>query len=102
MLLSTGAYAVTASQNGTVSADGWLTVEDFQNKSVGDAMSAWNCENSNKSATVSIVEDEKDVNNLAVKCENGNYGDLIVIPVTLPDGKMMSDYKTIQFDISVW
>ena len=99
MMLSMSAYAVTASQNGTVSADGWLTVEDFQNKSVGDAMSAWNCENSNKSATVSIVEDEKHVNNLAVKCENGNYGDLIVIPVTLPDGKMMSDYKTIQFDI---
>ena len=44
MMLSMSAYAVTASQNGTVSADGWLTVEDFQNKSVGDAMSAWNCE----------------------------------------------------------
>lgn len=35
MMLSMSAYAVTASQNGTVSADGWLTVEDFQNKSVG-------------------------------------------------------------------
>lgn len=99
MLLSTSAYAVTESKNGTVSADGWLTVEDFQSKKVGDPMTAWNCENSNTSATVSIVEDEKDANNLAVKCENGNYGDLVVIPVTLADGKKLSDYKTIQFDI---
>lgn len=99
MLLSTSAYAVTESKNGTVSADGWLTVEDFQSKSAGEQMTAWNCENSNTSATVSIVEDAKDANNLAVKCENGNYGDLVVIPVTLADGKTLSDYKTIQFDI---
>lgn len=99
MLLSTSAYAVTESKNGTESADGWLTVEDFQNKTAGESMAAWNCENSNTSATVSIVEDAKDANNLAVKCENGNYGDLVVIPVTLADGKTLSDYKTIQFDI---
>ena len=99
MLLSTSAYAVTASTNGTVSADGWLTVEDFQNKTAGESMAAWNCENKSTKATVSIVEDEKDANNLAVKCENGEYGDLVVIPVTLADGKTLSDYKTIQFDI---
>ena len=99
MLLSTSAYAVTESQNGTVSADGWLTVEDFQSKSVGDQMEAWNVESNPTYATVSIVEDAKDANNLAVKCENGNYGDLVVIPVTLTDGKTLSDYKTIQFDI---
>lgn len=99
MLLSTSAYAVTESKNGTVSADGWLTVEDFQNKNAGEQMGAWNCENNPIEAAVSIVEDVKDANNLAVKCENGNYGDLVVIPVTLADGKTLSDYKTIQFDI---
>lgn len=99
MLLSTSAYAVTESKNGTVSADGWLTVEDFQSKNAGDQMTAWNVENNPTRATVSIVEDAKDANNLAVKCENGNYGDLVVIPVTLADGKTLSDYKTIQFDI---
>lgn len=97
MLLSTSAYAVTESKNGTVSADGWLTVEDFQSKHAGDSMAAWNVEGNSTSATVSIVEDAKDADNLAVKCENGNYGDLVVIPVTL--GKKLSDYKTIQFDI---
>lgn len=99
MLLSTSAYAATESKNGTVSADGWLTVEDFQSKNAGDQMEAWNVENNPTRATVSIVEDAKDANNLAVKCENGNYGDLVVIPVTLADGKTLSDYKTIQFDI---
>lgn len=99
MLLSTSAYAVTESKNETVSADGWLTVEDFQSKTAGEQMTAWNCENSNTSATVSIVQDAKDANNLAVKCENGNHGDLVVIPVTLANGKKLSDYKTIQFDI---
>lgn len=99
MLLSTSAYAVTESKNGTVSADGWLTVEDFQNKHAGEQMTACNVENNPKSAIVSIVEDAKDANNLAVKCENANYGDLVVIPVTLADGKTLSDYKTIQFDI---
>lgn len=101
MLLSTSAYAVTETTNGPVSADGWLTVEDFQNKHVGDEMAAWNWQSQSYSteATVSIVEDAKDANNLAVKCENGNYGDLVVIPVTLANGKTLSDYKTIQFDI---
>ncbi len=99
MLLSTSAYAVTESKNGTVSADGWLTVEDFQSKHAGEKMEAWNVDSNPTSATVSIVEDAKDANNLAVKCENGNYGDLVVIPVTLADGKTLSDYKTIQFDI---
>ena len=99
MLLSTSAYAVTETTNGTVSADGWLTVEDFQSKTVGEKMEAWNVKNKPTKATVSIVEDAKDANNLAVKCENGNDGDLVVIPVTLADGKKLSDYKTIQFDI---
>lgn len=99
MLLSTSAYAVTESKNGTVSDDGWLTVEDFQNKTVGEQMTAWNVDGSSTSATVSIVKDEKDANNLAVKCEHGNYGDLVVIPVILADGKKLSDYKTIKFDI---
>lgn len=99
MLLSTSAYAVTESKNWTVSPDGWLTVEDFQNKTAGDSMEAWNVENQSTNATVSIVEDAKDANNLAVKCENGNLGDLVVIPVTLADGKKLSDYKTIRFDI---
>lgn len=99
MLLSTSAYAVTESKNETVSDDGWLTVEDFQNKHVGDEMAAWNCENKTTKATVSIVEDEKDANNLAVKCANGEYGDLVEIPVKLADGKKLSDYKTIQFDM---
>lgn len=99
MMLSMSAYAVTASQNGTVSADGWLTVEDFQSKTAGEQMAAWNVENNPIEATVRIVEDAKDANNLAVKCENGNHGDLVVIPVTLANGKKLSDYKTIQFDI---
>ena len=98
MLLSTSAYAVTESKNGTVT-DGWLTVEDFQSKKAGEKMEAWNVENNPIQATVSIVEDAKDANNLAVKCEKGNYGDLVVIPVTLANGKKLSDYKTIQFDI---
>ncbi len=98
MLLSTSAYAVTESKNGTVT-DGWLTVEDFQSKKAGEKMEAWNVENNPIQATVSIVEDAKDANNLAVKCEKGNHGDLVVIPVTLANGKKLSDYKTIQFDI---
>lgn len=101
MLLSTSAYAVTETTNGPVSDDGWLTVEDFQSKTVGEKMEAWNVDGNSTSATVSIVEDEKDANNHAVKCEteNGHYGDLVVIPVTLAGGKTLSDYKTIQFDI---
>ena len=89
--------SATASTNGTVT-DGWLMAEDFQNKNAGDSMTAWNWQSQSYSteATVSIV---KDANNLAVKCENGNDGDLVVIPVTLADGKTLSDYKTIQFDI---
>ena len=73
--------------------------EDFQNKNAGYSMTAWNWQSQSYSteATVSIVKDVKDANNLAVKCENGNDGDLVVIPVTL--GKKLSDYKTIQFDI---
>lgn len=98
MLLSTSAYAVTASKNGTVT-DGWLTVEDFQNKHAGDPMEAWNVKGNSTEAAVSIVEDAKDANNLAVKCVNGNWGNLVVIPVTLAGGKTLSDYKTIQFDI---
>lgn len=90
-----GTYDET--KNGTVT-DGWLMIEDFQTKRLGDDAPLWASQGS-LSGTATYTEDPAKNTNLVASFTGGNYNTFFSIAVTLPEGKTFADYKTIAFDI---
>ena len=98
-LLAIPAFATpAASTNGTVT-DGWLMAEDFQNAKPGDAVTVHDIYNNPAEGSASVTTDPTDNDNLMAVFSGGNYNTVLEIPVTLPSGKTLSDYKTIAFDL---
>lgn len=90
--------APATSTNGTL-ADGWLMVEDFQNAKPGDAVALHDIYNNPTEGSAVVTTDPTDNDNLSAVFSGGNYNTVLEIPVTLPQGKTISDYKTIAFDL---
>lgn len=90
------------SKNGTVT-DGWLMIEDFQKKPLGDAAtlaSPWGGEAVNGEAK--IEADPANASNLvatytATAETDKNYNTLFAVNVTLPEGKTLKDYEKVSF-----
>ncbi len=103
-LLSTALLAIptfvaqAASTNGTVT-DGWLMVEDFQNAKPGDTVTVYDIYNNPAEGTGEVTSAPADSDNLVAVFRGGNYNTVLEIPVTLPAGKTISDYKSIAFDL---
>lgn len=90
----------SASLNGTV-ANGWLMVEDYEGKAVSDPLEMKNVYGEAVVGTAVVaanptVTDEKAAH---IVITSGNYNTFLKMNVTLPSGKLSSDYESISFDL---
>lgn len=83
--------------NGTL-ADSWLMVNDFQQHAAIDvALPTWARDQMTPEGLARTAVDPTDATNLAAAFEGGNYGTVLELDVTLPDGKALKDYSQISF-----
>lgn len=73
----------------------WLTAADFDN---GETATAYDLQGNTPAATVSVIADPKDSSNKVAECTTTDFNAIIEIPVTLPAGKTIADFKAISFD----
>ena len=91
-------FVLTANAaNGDVT-NGWLMVEDFENS---PTVSLYNVSGYTPTGTVAIVENPTDASNKVVTFSEGDYNTAIELDVTLPEGKTLSDYTQVAFDLYI-
>lgn len=73
----------------------WLTAADFDN---GETATAYDLQGNTPAATIKVIADPKDASNKVVECVTTDYNAIVEIPVTLPAGKTIADFKAITFD----
>ena len=83
------------SHNGEI-IDGKLMVEDFNYLS---DIRMYNYLGYSPQGTLGYSWDPTDSSNLVASFEGGDYNTVIELDVTLPDGKTLSDYTQISFDV---
>lgn len=83
------------SHNGEI-IDGKLMVEDFNYMS---DIRMYNYLGYSPQGTLGYSWDPTDSSNLVASFEGGDYNTVIELDVTLPDGKTLSDYTQISFDV---
>lgn len=79
-------------------ADGWLTVEDFEG-SAPNLPTMWKASGTPKgTATLDVIATTDNADNKGVKVTGADYDCYVEFTVTLPAGKTLKNYKTIKFD----
>lgn len=88
------------SKNGTVT-DGWLMIEDFQKKPLGDEVTVQSYYGGGGKGSAKVEVDPVNGKNLAgvFSVEEGDYNTVFALNVTLPEGKTLKDYEKIAFDL---
>lgn len=91
-------FTITAgAANGDVT-DGWLMVEDFENE---PTLSLYNKNGQTPTGTMSVVDSPTEAGNKVVSFADGDYNTAIEFDVKLPDGKTLSDYTQVAFDLYI-
>ena len=93
-----GTYDET--KNGTVT-DGWLMVEDFQDKQPGDDVTVKTYWGGEGKGSAKIEVDSENAKNLTgvFSVTDGDYNTIFALNITLPDGKTLKDYEKVAFDL---
>lgn len=88
------------SKNGTVT-DGWLMVEDFQNKQPGDDVTVKTYWGGEGKGSAKIEVDSENAKNLTgvFSVTDGDYNTIFALNITLPDGKTLKNYEKVAFDL---
>lgn len=89
------------SQNGTVSADGWLMAEDFEGYLMGAKLNVFPIQyDARGTADVAKVPTD-DSRGRSAHFKATDWNNIIEVPVTLPEGKVLSNYSEISFDLYI-
>lgn len=89
------------SQNGTVSADGWLMAEDFEGYLMGAKLNVFPIQfNARGTADVAKVPTD-DSRGRSAHFKADDWNNIIEVPVTLPGTNVLSNYSEISFDLYI-
>lgn len=88
------------SQNGTVSADGWLMAEDFEGYLMGAKLNVFPIQFDAK-GTADIAKAPTDDRGRSAHFKATDWNNIIEVPVTLPKGEVLNNYSEISFDLYI-
>ncbi len=81
------------------SEEGFLAVEDFEGKSIGDAIDVQTYDEGQ--ATATVAADPENADNKVVNLVTTFWDPLVKFNVTLPEGKTLADYEGVYFDLYI-
>ena len=87
------------SQNGTVT-DGWLMAEDFEGYLMGAKLNVYPIKYDAK-GTADVAKAPTDDRGRSAHFKATDWNNIIEVPVTLPQGKVLSNYSEISFDLYI-
>ncbi len=91
-------FTITAGATNGEVTNGWLMVEDFENET---ALSLYNKNGQTPTGTMSVVDSPTEVGDKVVSFAEGDYNTAIELDVKLPEGKTLSDYTQVAFDLYI-
>ena len=90
-------YNVKFSSPGEVSEDGYFTIDDFEDKTIGDiyATKSW----SPGDATATVTADPVDAENKVINMVTSNWDAAVIFDVILPEGTTLGSCESLSFDL---
>lgn len=93
-------FTITAgAANGEV-IDGWLMVEDFEGYPMGAELNVYPIKYDAR-GTADVAKDPTDDRGKSAHFKADDWNNIIEVPVTLPTGKVLSNYSKISFDLYI-
>ena len=88
------------SQNGTVSADGWLMAEDFEGYLMGAKLTVYPIQFEAK-GNADVAKAPTDDRGRSAHFKATDWNNIIEVPIKLLQGTELSDYSDISFDLYI-
>lgn len=93
-------FTITAgAANGDVE-NGWLMVEDFEGYPMGATLNVYPIKYDAR-GTADVAKDPTDDRGQSAHFKATDWNNIIEVPVTLPTGKVLSNYSEISFDLYI-
>lgn len=89
------------SQNGTVSADGWLMAEDFEGYLMGAKLNVFPIQFDARGTADVAKAPTDDSRGRSAHFKATDWNNIIEVPVTLPGTNVLSNYSEISFDLYI-
>lgn len=94
-------FTITAgAANGDVTDDGWVMVEDFEGYTMGATLNVYPIKYDAR-GTADVAKDPTDDGGQSAHFKATDWNNIIEVPVTLPTGKVLSNYSEISFDLYI-
>lgn len=94
-------FTITAgAANGDVTDDGWVMVEDFEGYPMGATLNVYPIKYDAR-GTADVAKDPTDDGGQSAHFKATDWNNIIEVPVTLPTGKVLSNYSEISFDLYI-